>query len=174
MDESVNYEQVRYEGYGPGGTAVLVDCMTDNRNRTVGEVRHAFEKFGGNMGASGSVAWQFKKRGIINVLKSAADEDRIMELALEAGADDVRDDDEVWTVDCDPQKYLQVKEALEAQGIAIENAEVDNIPDTRIALEGEKAETMYKMIGYLEDLDDVQNVYANFEVSDEDAARLDG
>jgi YebC/PmpR family DNA-binding regulatory protein len=167
-----SWEDVVYEGYGPAGVAVVVECMTDNRNRTVGEVRHAFEKFGGNMGQSGSVAWLFKKRGIIHVLKGAADEERIMEVALEAGAEDVRDEEEVWVVDCDPQSYLSIKEAIEEAGIAIENAEVDNIPDTRVPLEGDKAETMVRMMGYLEDLDDVQNVYANFDLSEEDAARL--
>jgi YebC/PmpR family DNA-binding regulatory protein len=172
-----DWEDVVYEGYGPAGVAVVVECMTDNRNRTVGEVRFAFEKFGGNMGASGSVAWLFKKRGILHVLKSAAAEDRIMELALEAGAEDVRDEVEVWTVDCDPQNYLTVKEALEAAGIAIENAEVDNIPDTRVALDADKAETMNKLIGWLEDLDDVQNVYANHDApddADQEGAALGG
>ena len=168
------YEDVVYEGYGPAGVAVVVECMTDNRNRTVGEVRHAFEKFGGNMGTSGSVAWQFKKRGIIHVLKDKAGEDTLMEVAIEAGADDVRDDDEVWTIDCEPDSYLAVQDALGKADIEIENAEIDNIPETRIPLEGDKAETMYRMISWLEDLDDVQNVYANFEVSEEDEARLGG
>jgi YebC/PmpR family DNA-binding regulatory protein len=169
-----NYEDVVYEGYGPAGVALVVECMTDNRNRTVGEVRHGFEKFGGHMGASGSVAWLFKKRGIIHVLKDKADEDRIMEVAMEAGADDVRDEEEVWAVDCDPHTYLTVQDALARADIPVENAEVDNIPDTRVALDGDRAETMFKLIGYLEDLDDVQNVYANFDVSEEDAARLGG
>ena len=169
-----SYEDVVYEGYGPAGVALVVECMTDNRNRTVGEVRHGFEKFGGNMGASGSVSWMFKKRGIIHVLKDKADEDKIMELAIDAGADDVRDEEEVWTVDCDPQHYLAVQDALTRADIPVENAEVDNIPETRVVLEGDRAETMYRLIGYLEDLDDVQNVYANFEVSEETAARLGG
>jgi YebC/PmpR family DNA-binding regulatory protein len=169
-----SYEDVIYEGYGPAGVAVVVECMTDNRNRTVGEVRHGFEKFGGHLGSNGSVAWLFKKRGIIHVLKDKAAEDKIMEVAIEAGADDVRDDDEVWTVDCDPHQYLAVQDALSKAEIPIENAEVDQIPETRVALEGDRAETMFRMIGYLEDLEDVQNVYANFDVSEEDAARLGG
>lgn len=169
-----SFEDVVYEGYGPAGVAIVVECMTDNRTRTVGEVRHAFEKFGGNLGSTNSVAWMFKKRGIIHILKGAADEEKIMEVALEAGADDVRDEEEVWTVDCDPHRYLVVKEAIEKAGISIENAEVDNIPETRVALDVDKAETMMKMIGWLEDIDDVQNVYANYEMSEEVAARVGG
>lgn len=168
-----NYEDVTYEGYGPSGVAVIVECMTDNRNRTVGEVRHAFEKFGGNMGNSGSVGWMFNKRGVINVLKESATEDRLMELALEYGAEDIRDDDEVWTIDCDPTVFLEIKEAVEKAGVEIANAEVDNIPDTRIELDEGKAETMFKMLDMLEDLDDVQNVYANYEVADEILEQLE-
>jgi YebC/PmpR family DNA-binding regulatory protein len=148
--------------------------MTDNRNRTVGEVRHAFEKFGGALGTTGSVSWMFKKRGIIHVLKSAAPEEKIMEAALEAGADDVRDEEEVWTIDCDPHAYPVVQDALGKAGIEAENAEIDNIPETRVMVEGDKAETMVKMISWLEDIDDVQNVYANFEMSEETAARVGG
>jgi YebC/PmpR family DNA-binding regulatory protein len=162
-----DWEEVVYEGYGPSGVAVVIECMTDNRNRTVGEIRFALEKYGGNMGTSGSVSWMFNKRGIINILKSEAAEDQIMEIALEAGADDVRDDDEVFTVDTDPSVFMQVKDALEAAGIAIENAEVDNVPDNRVQVEGSKAESVLKLLSRLEDLDDVQNVYANFEMSDE-------
>ena len=169
-----NYEDVVYEGYGPAGVAVVVECMTDNRNRTVGEIRHGFEKFGGHMGASGSVSWMFKKRGIIHVLKDKVAEDKIMEVAIEAGAEDVRDEEEVWVVDCEPASYMGVQDALTRADIPVENAELDNIPDTRVALEGDRAETMFKLIGYLEDLDDVQNVYANYDVSEEDAARLGG
>jgi YebC/PmpR family DNA-binding regulatory protein len=169
-----SYEDVVYEGYGPAGVAVVVECMTDNRNRTVGEVRHGFEKFGGHLGSNGSVQWLFKKRGIIHVLKDKAGEDQIMEVAIDAGADDVRDEEEVWTVDCDPQHYLTVQDALNRAEIPIENAELDHVPETRVALDGDRAETMFKMIGYLEDLEDVQNVYANFEVTEEVAARLGG
>lgn len=169
-----SYEDVVYEGYGPAGVALVVECMTDNRTRTVGEVRHGFEKFGGHMGASGSVSWMFKKRGIIHVLKSAATEERIMEVALDAGADDVRDEDEVWTVDCDPQHYLGVQDALAKAEIAVENAELDHIPETRVTIDVERAETMFKLVGYLEDLDDVQNVYSNFDVPEEVASRLGG
>ncbi|HTE55398.1 MAG TPA: YebC/PmpR family DNA-binding transcriptional regulator [Kofleriaceae bacterium] len=164
-----NYEDVVYEGYGPAGVALVVECMTDNRTRTVGEVRHGFEKFGGNMGATGSVSWMFKRRGIIHVLKEAASEDRIMEVAIDAGAEDVRDEVEVWVVDCDPQHYLAVQDALGKAEISVENAEIDNIPETRITLDADRADTMARLIGYLEDLDDVQNVYANYDGPEEAA-----
>lgn len=162
-----SWEEVVYEGYGPAGVAVVVECMTDNRNRTVGEVRHSMEKYGGNMGISGSVAWMFKKRGIINVLKSAAAEEKLMEIALEAGAEDIRDDGEVWTVDTDPSQFLAVQDAIRGAGIEIENAEIDNVPDNRVEVPEDKAESLFKMLTLLEDLDDVQNVYANYSMSDE-------
>jgi YebC/PmpR family DNA-binding regulatory protein len=162
-----DYEDVVYEGYGPAGVAVVLECMTDNRNRTVGEIRYAFEKYGGNMGTSGSVSWMFKKRGIIHILKDSVTEDRLMEVALEAGAEDVRDDDEVWTVDTDPGAFLAVQDALQGAGIAVENAEIDNVPDNRVEVGEDKASSLLKLLGALEDLDDVQNVYANYEMSDE-------
>jgi YebC/PmpR family DNA-binding regulatory protein len=162
-----DWEDVVYEGYAPGGVAVVVECMTDNRNRTIGEVRSAFEKNGGNVGAPGSVAWMFQKRGVINVLKDAASEDRLMEIALEAGGDDVRDDGEVWTIETDPSEYMEVKEAIEAAGVTVEHAEVDNIPDTRVEVGEDGAEGVLKLISRLEDLDDVQNVYSNYDISDE-------
>ena len=169
-----NFEDVVYEGYGPGGVAVVVECMTDNRNRTVGEVRHSFEKFGGNMGTSGSVAWMFKKRGLIHVLKDAIGEDRLMELALEAGGEDIRDDGEIWTVETDPGEFLTVKESLEGKGVPIEEAGIDNIPENRVELEDDKAESVLKLVAWLEDLDDVQNVYANYDISDEAMERFGG
>jgi YebC/PmpR family DNA-binding regulatory protein len=162
-----DFEEIVYEGYGPGGVAMVLECMTDNRNRTVGEIRFSFEKFGGNMGTSGSVSWMFKKRGIIHVLKDAVSEDRLMEVALEAGAEDVRDDDEVFTVDADPGAFLAVQDALRSAGIDIANAEIDNVPDNRVEVGEDKAQSLLKLISTLEDLDDVQNVYANYEMSDE-------
>jgi YebC/PmpR family DNA-binding regulatory protein len=161
------WEEVVYEGYGPAGVAVVIECMTDNRNRTVGEVRHSLEKYGGNMGTSGSVSWIFKKRGIILVLKEAASEDKLMEAALEAGAQDIRDDGEVWTVETDPSVFLAVQDAIRNAGIEIENAEIDNVPDNRVEVPEAKAESLFKMLTLLEDLDDVQNVYANYSMSDE-------
>ena len=168
------WEEVVYEGYGSSGVAFVVECMTDNRNRTVSEVRYAFEKYGGNMGTSGSVAWMFKKRGLIYVMKEAAGEDAVMEAALEAGAEDVRDEDEVWAIETDPTEFMAVKDALAAAGIDVTNSEVDNIPDTRIEVGENKAESLLKLFRALEDLDDVQNVYANYDISDELLERFDG
>src|SRR5215468_8762990 len=160
------------KGYGPGGVAILVDATTDNRNRTVGEIRHTFEKFHGNMGASGSVAWMFKKRGLLAVAKSGVDEDRIMELALEAGADDVRDGGESWDVETSPASFEAVKDALAKAGLAMGSAEVAMVPENRIHLEADKAETMIKLMNALEDNDDVQNVWANFDIDDDVLERL--
>jgi len=168
-----DWEEVVYEGYGPSGVAVVVECMTDNRNRTVGEVHNAFERHGGNMGTSGSVAWMFKKRGIIHVLKESASEDQLMEVALEAGAEDVLDEGEVWTVDTDPGQFIAVQDAIAGAGVEVANAEIDNLPDTRVVVAGDTAESLSKLIATLEDLDDVQNVYCNYEVSDEDAEAYD-
>ena len=169
-----DWEDVVYEGYGPGGVAVVVECMTDNRNRTVGEVRHAFEKFGGNVGTPGSVSWMFNKRGVINVLKESASEDRLMEIVVEAGGDDVRDDGEVWTVETDPSDYIAVQEAIREAGVPVEHAEIDNIPDARVDIGDERAESVLKLLGRLEDLDDVQNVYSNHDIAEELALRHGG
>ena len=169
-----NYEDVVYEGYAAAGVAVVVECMTDNRNRTVGELRFLFDRHGGNLGTSGSVSWMFKKRGLLNILKADTSEDQLMEIALDNGAEDVRDDDEVWTVDTDPAHFLAVKQALEAAGIAVEHAEVDNIPDTRVAVDDEKkATSVLKLVNALEELDDVQSVFANHEIPDEIIDRID-
>lgn len=162
-----DFEDVTYEGYGPAGVAFVVECTTDNRNRTVSDVRHAFEKYGGNLGTTGSVAWMFKKRGVIHILKDSVGEDKVMEVALEAGAEDVADDGEVWTIDTEPDDFIAVKDALDAAEIPVENAEVDNVPDTRIEIGEKHAESLFKLLGMLEDLDDVQNVYANYDCPDE-------
>jgi YebC/PmpR family DNA-binding regulatory protein len=168
----VSYEEVVYEGYGPGGVAVLVDATTDNRNRTVGEIRHTFEKYAGNMGASGSVAWMFKKKGLIAVAKAGVSEDRIMELALDAGADDVKDGGESWDVETETNAFEPVKEALGKAGLTVSHAEVAMVPGNRIHLEADKAETMLKLMNALEDNDDVQNVWANFDIDDDVLERL--
>ena len=162
-----NDEEVNYEGYGPGGVAVVVECMTDNRNRTVAELRHSFEKYGGQLGTSGSVAWMFRKRGMIHVLQADTDEDTMMEIALEAGAEDIRGEEDVWVVQTEPSAFLAVQDALTAAGIEIANSEIDNLPDNRVILDKDKAVSVLKMIQLLEDLDDVQNVYANHEIPDE-------
>ncbi len=165
--EGVNYEDVRYEGYGPGGIAVMVDCLTDNRNRTVAEVRHAFSKAGGNLGTDGSVAYLFSKVGIISYA-GPVDEDALIEAALEAGADDViANDDGSVDVMTAPENYLQVKDAMIAAGFHPDNAEVTMQAATTTELDAESAEKMMRLIERLEDLDDVQNVYSNADISDE-------
>ncbi|MDO9106796.1 MAG: YebC/PmpR family DNA-binding transcriptional regulator [Methylovulum sp.] len=165
--EGVNYENIRYEGYGPGGTALIVDCLTDNRNRTVGEVRHAFTKAGGNLGTDGSVAYMFSKLGIMSYAPSV-DEDALMEAALEAGADDViTNDDGSVDVMTSPENYLAVKDVLVAAGFVPDNAEVTMQAATMVDLDAETAEKMLRLIDRLEDLDDVQDVYSNADISDE-------
>jgi YebC/PmpR family DNA-binding regulatory protein len=171
--EGANYEEVRYEGYGPGGTAVMVECLTDNRNRTVSDVRHAFTKAGGNLGTDGSVAYLFTKTGIISYAEG--DEDVLMEAALEAGANDVvTNDDGSIDVMTSPEDYLAVKEALIAAGFEPDNAEVTMQASTHTELEAEDAEKMLRLIDRLEDLDDVQNVYSNADISEEIVAQFAG
>jgi YebC/PmpR family DNA-binding regulatory protein len=162
--EGVHYEEIRYEGYGIGGAAIIVDCMTDNRVRTVAEVRHAFSKHGGNMGTDGSVAFQFKHCGQF-VFAPGTSEDKVMEVALEAGAEDViTDDDGAVEVLCAPPDFETVKTALEAAGLKPEIAEVTMRAENTVALEGEDAERMQKLLDVLEDLDDTQAVFHNAEM----------
>jgi len=159
--EGVSYEEIRYEGYGIGGAAIIVDCMTDNRVRTVAEVRHAFSKYGGNMGTEGSVAFQFKHVGQF-VFAPGTSEDKVMEVALEAGADDViTDDDGAIEVLCAPPSFEAVKNALEAAGLKPDVAEVTMRAENTIELHGEDAQRMQKLLDVIEDLDDVQDVYHN-------------
>jgi YebC/PmpR family DNA-binding regulatory protein len=170
--EGENYEEIRYEGYGPNGVAVMVDCLTDNRNRTVGEVRHAFTKSGGNLGTDGSVAYLFSKVGIMT-FPAGSDEDAIMEAALEAGADDiVSNDDGSIDVLTPWENLVDVKEAMIAAGFEPENAEVTQQAATNVDLELEDAEKVMRLIDMLEDLDDVQNVHTNADFSDEVMAQL--
>ena len=163
--EGVSYEEIRYEGYGIGGAAVIVDCMTDNRVRTVAEVRHAFSKYGGNLGTDGSVAFQFKHCGQF-VFAPGASEDKVMEVALEAGAEDViAGDDGAIEVICAPPDFEAVKRALETAGLKPEHAEVTMRAENTIELAGEDATRMHKLIDVIEDLDDVQDVYHNAELA---------
>lgn len=170
--EGVTYEEVTYEGYGPGGAAVLVMAMTDNRNRTVSELRHLFGRFGGNMGEAGCVAWMFAKKGLITVDRQAADEERLIEVALEAGADDVGDDGDVFTVSTAPDAFEAVKDALDKAGIATASAAVSMVPSTTLALTGTQAEQTLKLVEELEDHDDVQDVASNFDIPQEELERL--
>ncbi|MGD8378208.1 MAG: YebC/PmpR family DNA-binding transcriptional regulator [Gammaproteobacteria bacterium] len=170
--EGVVYEEIRYEGYGPAGVAVMVDCMTDNRNRTVAEVRHAFSKHGGNLGADGSVAYLFNHEGVIS-FASGTSEEKVMEAALEAGAEDiVNNSDGSIDVVTPPDAYHQVKESLEAAGLEVENAEVTMRPATTVELDDDGAASVIKLLEALEDLDDVQTVYSNAEFSEEFLASL--
>jgi len=160
----VTYEEITFEGYGPGGVAILVDVTTDNRNRTVSEIRHAFSKNGGNMGEAGSVAWMFHKKGDIVISKSSANEDDLMNLVLETGAEDLKDDGENWEIICDPSSYEAVLEAVKKAGITPVNAEIGMIPQNYIKLEGQQASTMIRLLEALEDFDDTQHVYSNFDI----------
>lgn len=169
--EGVNYEEITYEGYGPGGVAVLVEVMTDNRNRTVSDVRSIFTKCNGNMGETGCVAWMFDKKGLI-VFPKSVDFEKLFEAAIEAGADDVVEQDEQFEVVTDPAAFIEVRDALTAAGFKFESAETTMIPQTMVKLEGKQAESMLKMIDRLEDNDDVQNVYANFDISMEEMEKL--
>jgi len=172
--EGESYEEIRYEGYGPGGAAVMVDCMTDNRNRTVAEVRHAFSKCGGNLGTSGSVAFQFTETGVLSY-PEGCDEDRIMEMALEAGADDVvANDDGSVEVLAEPAHYEAVLAAMRGADLDPESAEVTMRPDAVSELTEEDARKTLKLLNMLEDLDDTQNVYCNADFSDEVLAELEG
>ncbi len=170
--EGVEYEEIRYEGYGPGGVAVMVDAMTDNRNRTVAEVRHAFGKCGGNLGTSGSVAFQFSEQGVLSY-PAGCDEDRIMEVAIEAGADDVVSyPDGSVDVLTAPAAFSRVKDAMTAAGLEPEQAEVTQRAASNITLGFEDAQKMVKLLDMLEDLDDTQNVYSNADIPDDVLAKL--
>ena len=165
--EGVEYEELSYEGYGPGGVAVLVECLTDNKNRTIADVRYIFSKAGGNIGTDGCVAWMFDKKGLISVDKSVTDEDTLMEVALEAGAEDVKDEGDCFEVITEPADFDTVKEAVEAANIEYQMAEVTMIPQTETKLEGKEAEQMVKFMEALEDCDDIQNFHTNADISDD-------
>lgn len=165
--DGMEYEEIRYEGYGPGGAAVLVDCLTDNRNRTVSEVRHAFTKSGGNLGTSGSVAYLFAKQGVFSY-DADVDEDRLMEVALDAGGDDlINNDDGSVDIVCEPDAFVQLKEALAAAELEANFAEVAMRPSTMAEMTDKDAEKLIRLIDTLEELDDVQNVYSNADFSED-------
>jgi len=165
----VTYEEMVYEGYGPGGTAVMLDIMTDNRNRTAGDIRHLFSKYGGNLGESGCVAWMFKKQGLIAIEREGLerDSDEIMMLALESGAEDIKEEGDSIEITCSPEDFEDVEKAFRASGLNPAVAEVTMIPENTVSLEGDDAVKMLRLMDALEDHDDVQNVYSNFDVDDE-------
>lgn len=167
--DGVSFEEITYEGYGAAGVALLVETMTDNRNRTAAEMRHLFSKNGGNMGESGCVAWMFHKKGLIIIDKAAGpSEEDLLAIALDAGAEDLKSEGDQYEITCDPDDFEAVVNALEAAGIKWENAEISRLPETTIALEGDEAVKLMKLVDALEEHDDVQAVYGNFDIPDDD------
>ena len=165
--EGVNYEESTYEGYGPGGAAVLIESLTDNKNRAVADIRHIFSKNGGNLGENGCVAWLFDKKGYMAVERQAVDEDALMEAALEAGADDIREEADIFEVITAPEDFEAVKTALEQADIPMTSAEVTMLPQTTANLMGKEADQMVRLMDALEDCDDVQKVYTNADIPDD-------
>ncbi len=163
----VSYEETSFEGYGPGGVAVMLEVLTDNRKRTVAEIRHIFSKRGGNLGETGCVGWIFDKKGLIQIEVSATDEETLLELALEAGASDLNIEDELYHISTPFESFEAVRSAIEKAGISMIQAEITAIPQSTVKLDENKASSMLKMMEELEDHDDIQNVYANFDIDDE-------
>ena len=173
LADGTRYEEVVYEGYAPGGIALLIEALTDNRNRTAQEIRHAFTRNNGNLGESGSVAWQFARKGVIVVEKSLApDEDRLLEIALDAGAEDLRDSESSWDIVTAPQDLAAVQHTVATAGVSVYSAELSMEPQATIAVRGTEATQVLRLIESLEELDDVQNVYANFDIPEEVMAAL--
>ncbi len=172
--EGVIYDEVTYEGYGPEGVAVLVECMTDNKNRTVAEIRHYFSKFNGNLGENGCVAWMFDSLGLILVNKADTNEEQLMEIALEAGADDIGEEEDQFEVKTSVEAFDAVSKAISEAGINPVSAELTRLPQTTVKLEEKSANTMLKLFTAIEDQDDVQNVYANFDIDDKILENFNG
>jgi YebC/PmpR family DNA-binding regulatory protein len=164
----VTYEEINYEGYGPGGAAIIIETMTDNKNRTVGEIRHLLAKYNGNLGSENSVAWMFSKKGYMVIEKAGVDEEKLMEAVLEAGADDFRDDGDSYEVTSEPAAFEAVKEAVKALNIEPVTAKVAMLPQNYIKLEGKEASQMLKLMEAVEDHDDVQNVWSNFDIEEKE------
>jgi YebC/PmpR family DNA-binding regulatory protein len=169
-EEGVSYEEITYEGYGPGGVALLIESVTDNRNRTVAEIRHMFSKNGGNLAAAGAVAWMFEKKGYIVVEKTAKPEEELFDIVIEAGADDLRDDEDNFEIITSPDKFENVQAAVKSAGIEPQMAEISMVPQNYIKLAGGDARQMLKLMETIEDHDDVQKVYANFDIDEADMA----
>lgn len=163
----VTYEEVEYEGYGPGGVAIFIKTLTDNKNRTIGEIRHIFSKYGGNLGSSGCVAWQFKPKGVIMISADKYDEDTVLSVALETGAEDVKKDNNTYEVRTPPEDFISVKKAFEEKGIEIEHAEITMIPQSTVTVTGKEAEKVLKLLEALDEMEEVQNVYSNFDIPEE-------
>lgn len=168
----VVYEDVTYEGYGPGGVALIIESVTDNKNRTVSEIRHMFDRHNGKMGASNSVAYMFHRKGVIHVLRTSFNEDDLLGIILDAGAEDMKTDEEMFEVITAPENFEPVRTTLEAKGIKMEDAEIQMIPENTVAVGAKDAESVLKLVESLEDHDDVQHVYANFDIDDKIMASL--
>ena len=167
-EPGVSYEEIMYEGYGPGGVALMIQTLTDNKNRTVGEIRFILGKHAGNLAAENSVAWMFSRKGQIVVEKSKADEDTLLNAALDAGADDMNDDGEAWEIVSAPEKFEAVRDAIKALGIEVANAEVAMIPQNYVKLQGKEAQQMLRLFEAIDDQDDVQHVWANFDIEEKE------
>jgi YebC/PmpR family DNA-binding regulatory protein len=167
-EPGVSYEEITYEGYGPGGVALMIQTLTDNKNRTVGEVRHLLGKYNGNLASENSVAWMFSRKGQVVVEKASADEEKLLNLALEAGADDMNDDGSVWEIVSSPESFEAVRDAVKASGIEPASAEVAMIPQNYVKLQGKDAQQMLRLMEALDDHDDVQHVWANFDIEEKE------
>ena len=167
-EPGVSYEEITYEGYGPGGVAILIQTVTDNKNRTVGEIRHLLGKHAGNLAAENSVAWMFSKKGQVFVAQETVDEEKLLSAALEAGADDVNDDDGAWEIVCVPDSFEGVRDAVKALGIEPASAEIAMVPQNYVKLTGKEAQQMLKLMEAIEDHDDVQHVWANFDIEEKE------
>src|SRR3954451_5098931 len=167
-EPGVSYEEAQYEAYGPGGAAVIIDVLTDNKNRTVGELRHLLEKHGGNLASTNAVAWMFAKRGYIVIEKAKADEEKLMAAVLEAGADDMQDDDDNWEVLSAPESFVAVRDAVKQLGVEPASAEVSMIPQNYVKLEGKVAQQMVRLMDALDEHDDVQHVWSNFDIEEKE------
>jgi len=167
-EPGVSYEEGQYEAYGPGGAAVIIDVLTDNKNRTVGELRHMLEKHGGNLASTNAVAWMFNKKGYIVVEKAKADEEKLLGAVLDAGADDMQDDDDNWEVLSAPEAFQAVRDAVKQLGVEPSSAQVSMIPQNYVKLEGKVAQQMLKLMEALDDHDDVQHVWSNFDISEQE------
>lgn len=172
--EGASYEEATFEAYGPGGVAIVIDTLTDNRNRTVAEVRHRVTKGGGKLGSANSVRWLFHDKGVISVAKDAIDEEALMEMVLDAGAEDMTNEDDVYEIYTPIEAFEDVKAAIEKAGITPESTELTKIPENTIKVEGEEANKVLKLINALDDLDDTQRVYCNFNISDKDMEAFEG
>ncbi len=170
--EGAQIEEIGYEGYGPGGVAILIQVMTDNKNRTVAEIRHMLAKYNGNMASAGAVAWVFEDKGVLYVPKGAASEDKLMELTLDAGAQEISDAGDEWEIQTDPGAYDAVKAALDGANVSVARGEVTKLPKNSVKVSGPEAATTLRLIEALEDHDDVQHVFANFDIAEEEMARL--